>query len=194
MTYAADDRQALGLRVPSLSAVAFEQFVVNTFAPMQLVVDEFAIRHQETIDAADGSYTFDATIRYELLGLRFLVVVEAKKHRHPIRRAVVQVIHVKAVSVGAHKCVVVATAPFQRGALVYARAHGVALVRVINDSYDYQLRAPITEHRAEEVSQLVGEEWSLTRGGILQRSVMSDDPALVLGLLTSGPNQHDIEP
>ena len=55
----------------------------------------------------------DATIRFKLAGMKFLVVAQAKAHNHPITRDVVQLLHQKLQSVGAHKGVVISTAPFQ---------------------------------------------------------------------------------
>ena len=78
----------------------------------------------------DGSYDVDGTVRFRWGDLDFLVVIEAKYHRNPIKRDVVQVLHSKVQSVGAHKVVLVATAPFQRGALNFAKAYGIALVTV----------------------------------------------------------------
>ena len=54
--------------------------------------------------------------------MEFLIVVEAKKHRYPIKRELVQVLHSKIQSVGAHKGVMVSTAPYQNGALDSATA------------------------------------------------------------------------
>jgi len=45
---------------------------------------------------ADVSYPhtldFDATVRYQLAGMSFLVVVEAKLHKNPIKRELVQIL------------------------------------------------------------------------------------------------------
>ncbi len=62
----------------------------------------------------------------------FLVLV--KLHRNPIMREVVQVLRDKVQSVSAHKGVLVSSAPFQRGAIEYADAHGIALVHVATRS------------------------------------------------------------
>jgi hypothetical protein len=35
---------------------------------------------------------FDATVRYQLAGMSFLVVVEAKLHKNPIKRELVQIL------------------------------------------------------------------------------------------------------
>jgi hypothetical protein len=81
------------------------------------------VKAHDVVEGVDGAYDFDATVRFSVQGLEFLVVVEAKFHKNPIKRELVQVLHAKAVSVGAQKAVLVAAAHFQRGAIEYAKTH-----------------------------------------------------------------------
>jgi hypothetical protein len=67
--------------------------------------------------------------------------LEAKRHKNPIKRDLVQILHSKAQSVGAHKAVMIATAPFQRGAIEFAKAHGIALVLVSEGRFTFETRA-----------------------------------------------------
>jgi hypothetical protein len=78
-------------------------------------VDDLTVTVHEKIIGADGAYDFDVTVRYRFAGMAFLVVVEAKMHRNPIKRELVQVLHQKIRSVGAHKGVMVATSPYAGG-------------------------------------------------------------------------------
>jgi hypothetical protein len=73
--------------------------------------------------------------------MEFLVLVEAKCHRNPIKRELVQVLHQKLQSVSAQKAVLVSTAPFQSGALEFALAHGIALVTVTEGRFTYGTRS-----------------------------------------------------
>jgi hypothetical protein len=93
------------------------------------------------VQGTDGVYDFDATVRYTLASMDFLVVVEAKRHAHPIKRSDVQTLHSKIQSVGAHKGVLVSTAPFQKGALAFALVHGIALVKVTEGSFTFETRS-----------------------------------------------------
>lgn len=103
----------------------------------------------------DGTYDFDATVRSEMAGITFLVLVEAKRHKDPIRREHVQVLHSKLQSVGPQKAVMISTAPYQSGAVTYARTHGIALVTVTGGRFTYQTKAamdvpyPIREQAAD---------------------------------------------
>ncbi len=75
---------------PDMSAGEFEQFVVDVLRQAESEVDSLDITLHEVVVGPDGTYDFDATVRYRLLGMDFLVLVEAKHHRHPIKREVVQ--------------------------------------------------------------------------------------------------------
>jgi Restriction endonuclease len=129
-----------------ITPAEFEIFVTSLFdaideggAPTNL-----RIQNHEMVRGADGTYDFDATVRYELAGMAFLVIVEAKLHKNPIKRETVQVLYQKFQSVGAQKAVLVSTAPFQRGALDFALAHGIALVTVTEGRFTFETKAAAT--------------------------------------------------
>lgn len=60
------------------------------------------------------------------------MLVECKKHKNPIKRELVQALHQKQLSLGANKAILVSTSAFQEGAIKFARAHGIALVKLIS--------------------------------------------------------------
>lgn len=128
-----------------LTPAEFEDFVTSLFDALKLsdVVVNLRIENHEVIRGTDGTYDFDATVRYELGGMDFLIVVEAKRHKNPIKRETVQVLHQKFQSVGAHKAVLVSTAPFQQGALEFAFVHGIALVTVTEGRFTYETRGAL---------------------------------------------------
>lgn len=103
-------------------------------------LSEFRVQRLEKISSADGVYEIDVTARFEALGADFLVLVECKHHRSPIKREVVQVLRDRVGAVGGQKGMIFSTAPFQSGAVRYARAHGIALVLVANGSVGYMSR------------------------------------------------------
>lgn len=49
-------------------------------------------------------------------------------------------LHSKVQSTGAHKGVLFSTTPFQRGALQFAKVHGIALIHVTEDRFTYETR------------------------------------------------------
>lgn len=165
-----------------MTPTEFEEFVVGLFRATVPLVNDLRVTLHETVRGIDGEYDFDGTIRYRLLGIDFLVLVEAKMHRSPIKREVIQTIHSKLESVGAHKAVVVSTSPFQRGALELARVHGVALVTVTEGRFTYEARsagggAELSREQARELFQLetfVGHCYSAgSTGGSTQVTLMS---------------------
>jgi hypothetical protein len=103
-------------------------------------VDHLTVTLHDKVEGPDGIYDFDATVRYQLAGMSFLVLVEAKRHKNPIKRELVQVLHQKVQSVGAHKGVMISTAPYQIGAVKFAKAHGIALVTVTEGRFTYEAR------------------------------------------------------
>lgn len=138
-----------------ITPAEFERFVAELFGVAATEVDGLDVRVLDTIAGVDGSYVFDATVRFTVAGLHMLVVVEAKRHGRSVERAFVQILHDKLRSVGAHKAVLVSTASFQRGALEYANVHGIALVTVTEGRFLFQTRsrhanqAPTREEAAE---------------------------------------------
>lgn len=98
----------------------------------------FDIKHLEKIEGVDGTYEIDITARFEALGANFLVLVECKHHLNPIKRDLVQVLHARIQSTGAQKGILFSTARFQKGATIYAKKHGIALVRVTEGKAKYE--------------------------------------------------------
>jgi hypothetical protein len=99
---------------PDITPGEFEQFVAEQLIGSAYPeVDDLKLTLHEKITRPDGTYDFDATIRFNVAGMSFLVLVEAKHHKNPIKRELIQVLHQKVQSVGAHKGVMVSTAPYQ---------------------------------------------------------------------------------
>ncbi|HET9897920.1 MAG TPA: restriction endonuclease [Streptosporangiaceae bacterium] len=144
---------------PEITPGEFEEFVaVHLLGSAGAEVSNLAIVLHETVAGADGRYDFDVTARYEFAGMSFLVLVEAKLHKNPVKRQHVQILHQKIQSVGAHKGVIVATAPYQIGAVEFAKAHGIALVTVTEGRFIFETRdtLPGPELSREEAAARLG--------------------------------------
>jgi restriction system protein len=89
---------------------------------------EFRVERREMLPGTDGEYEIDVSARFDALEVSFLVLIECKHHKRPIKREVVQVLHDKLRAVGGHKGIIFATASFQSGAIEYAQRNGVALI------------------------------------------------------------------
>ena len=140
-----DDVEIPGLPIQypaaDISPGQFENWVVEVLNAAGPQVEDLQVILHDRISGVDGTYDLDATVRYRWAGMKFVVLVEAKLHSNPIRRDVVQVLHTKVQSVGAHKGVLISTARFQKGAMTFAAAHGIALVHVTEERFTYVTRA-----------------------------------------------------
>lgn len=183
-----------------LSPDEFEAFVAALFAAVTPRPDGYQVTVHDKITGSDGSYIFDATIRYRLAGLDFLILVEAKRHANPIKRELVQVLHQKVQSVGAHKGVMVSTAPFQRGALDFAKQHGIALVTVTEGRFLYETRgkdqlAAISPEQADSlgIARLAGHVYGpgTEPGSTSVTLVATDYPDHIAELLLGAPASSD---
>lgn len=181
---------------PDMNPEQFEVFVTTLFDSATIHLPGLVVQLHETVQGTDGSYDFDATVRYQLAGLEFLVLVEAKLHKNPIKRGLVQELHSKLLSVGAHKAVMISTAPYQSGAVKFAQTHGIALVTVTEGRFTHTLRSalppspspyrwPTREEAAEDgTSTFVGHCYTPGANGGLATTLMSTEcPEYVAELL-----------
>lgn len=121
---------------PNVAAISPEGFELQVKAWLESsssTLQSFSAEHRKELSGVDGEYEIDVIARFKAFeSAEFLVLVECKKHKHPIKREVVQCLRQKQLSMGAHKAMLVSTSPFQSGAHEFARAHGIALVEIIN--------------------------------------------------------------
>ena len=115
---------------PELTPQQFEKEVRAMLDAMGAHLTAFRSEHREIIPAADGEYEIDVTVRFSALEMEFLVLIECKYHKNPVKREMIQALHSKILSVGASKGAMFSTSGFQSGALEYALAHGIATVQV----------------------------------------------------------------
>jgi len=118
-----------------MTAAEFEDWVAKFMKSLGAATPGFEVTRHEKVAGSDGTYDIDATARYEVAGVNHLMLIEAKRHKNSIKRELVQALFQKVQSTGAHKGVLVATAPFQSGAIDFAIAHGIALVAVTEGRY-----------------------------------------------------------
>src|ERR1044072_8974451 len=169
------------LPLPEITAAEFEELGAGgLLGSASAEVNDLGLPVQDRVAGADVVYNFDATVRYQFAGMAFLVVVEAKLHRNPIKREHVQVLHQKVQSVGAHKGVLVATSRFQSGAVEFATAHGIALVTVTESRFVFTARGRNAGLRARFVAAYHGG--STTRSLVLSADD-EDHPACVAAVL-----------
>lgn len=127
-----------------LSPEQFEEAVQDIVRRIGASLGDFRVQRREKVSAADGTYEIDVTARFEALGAAFLVLIECKHQKAPIKREVVQILYDRMRAVGAQKGMLFATGEFQSGAVTYAKQHGIALVHVADGSFNYVLKAEAT--------------------------------------------------
>lgn len=181
-----DDCGIVGFPHPAITSGEFEEFVVGELlGAAGSEVDDLAVTLHEKIMGVDGAYDFDATVRYRFAGMAFLVVVEAKLHRNPIKRELVQVLCQKVHSVGAHKGVMVATSPYQSGAIGFAKAHGIALVTVMESRFVFATRNIAVGARPAYVAHYCS---GVDTRGLVLSAADEDYPGCVAKFLLGSPS------
>jgi restriction system protein len=124
----------------NLTPDLFECEVEKLIRELGSGLSEFKTQRLEKITGSDGDYEIDITARFEGLGASFLVLIECKKHKYPIKRDIVQVLHDRVRAVGAQKGMIFSTSKFQRGAIEYAQKHSITLVQVADGKTCYFTR------------------------------------------------------
>jgi restriction system protein len=132
----------------------FEQYVKDWFDCEGINLRSYRSIINNKAFADDGVYEIDIT--YDALGVEFRVLVECKRHLGNIKREVLQVLHQKIQSIGAHKGIVCSTSDFQRGALEYAKKHGIACIKVAESRMLVQTRSADREPVSQEYCDFFG--------------------------------------
>lgn len=127
--------------ITDMSAKEFEIFVKNLLEEADENLQDIEIKHDEKIQNHDGTYQIDITARFKVFCADFLVLIECKHHKNPIKREIVQALHDKVQTLGAQKGMIFSTIGFQKGAIQYASHHGIALIRVADGKTSYMARS-----------------------------------------------------
>jgi len=161
-----------------LSPEEFELAVKSWFDATGRKLTEYKSSHREKVQGSDGIYEIDIKVAFQEFGAEFVVLIECKHHNNPIKREVVQVLHDKMISTGAHKGVLVATADFQRGAIEYAAAHGIALIRIANGQSSYRTKSLLQNGEPPpwlKIPEYVGWLTTLADNDRIRNSIVSTD-------------------
>jgi hypothetical protein len=118
----------LTVPIKDLTPKNFELLIEAHLRTHEPSMKSMTITHREQHKRPDGSYEIDLTVRFEVLGVEFVVLVECKRYKNPVKRDVPALLYEKVRSIGAHKGIVCATSPFQKGAVLYAQQHGISLI------------------------------------------------------------------
>ena len=106
----------------------FELLVVEELRKLGQPLVGLKVEHQSPVSTPEGEFAIDALATFKALGGDYLVLVECKHHKNPIKREVIQVLADKLASTHAQKAMVFSTARFQSGAIEYAAERHIALI------------------------------------------------------------------
>lgn len=180
------------------SPEAFEREVHSLLDQLGQDLTSFESKHREPVPGSDGVYEIDITARFQALGANLLVLIECKKHTSSVKRDAVQVLHDRIRSCGAHKGMLFATAGFQRGAIEYAKKHGIALVEFVDGRTTYvtkmltsNIAQPILPPPWANVPAYVGWLITLNDDGNEARSRLDRFRVGELDAFLFGRPQHD---
>lgn len=112
--------------------VEFEKFCLETLSAyaQREGLNSFTISHNQRVETFDSTYQIDVMAEYTALGCKNKVIVECKKYSRNVERSVVTDLYAKTQSIGAQKAILISTSGFQKGAVKYAEAHGIALWQI----------------------------------------------------------------
>ncbi len=125
----------------SVKPEQFERMVVKFLSSLKGELREFSVQHRTPLAGPDGEFELDALARFEALGAEFLVVVECKHHKNPVKRELVQVLRDRVRSLSAHKGMLFSTGGFQSGAVEYALSQRIALVHFTEGGPVYETKS-----------------------------------------------------
>ena len=116
----------------NITPTDFEIFCMNTLEAYaeREKLPNFSIKHNQKVEAYDGTYQIDVLAEYTALGTQNAVLIECKKQSRSVERDEVSNLYDKVKSIGAQKGILISTAGFQSGAVQYAKIHGIALWQI----------------------------------------------------------------
>jgi hypothetical protein len=163
-----------------ISPAEFEDFVAQLLRSARTEVEGLSVKLHDKVTSADGTYDLDATVRFNLAGMQFFVIVEAKRHKNPIKRELIRILHQKVLSLGAQKGVMISTAPYQRGAVAFAETHGIALATVTEGRYTLIARSSSATAPMSRAEALATFDTPIFVGHYYARERESDTTAVTL--------------
>lgn len=124
-----------------ISPLEFEQQVADWLS-RQGKIKNFRATRSDNISGKSGEYNIDILVSFEIFGgAEIKILAECKRHKDPIKRDFIMILEAKLRDIGAHKGILFSTAGFQKGALEFAKAHGIACISVRDGKSNYHTRA-----------------------------------------------------
>jgi len=138
--------------VRSITSTEFEQYCKNVlegFAECE-ELNNFHITHDVKMKAYDGTYQVDVFASFTALGSDMKVICECKQYTNPVKRDDVVLLYNRVQALGCQKGLLLATSDFQKGAIEFAKEHGIALIKVYDNDCMFYSHASNNENRLNE--------------------------------------------
>jgi restriction system protein len=136
------------------------------------------VTHQARVEGRGGEYAIDIRVCLTLIGGATLkLLLECKHQRRPVERDEVIILEGKLRDTAAHKGIIFCTSGFQKGALLYAAAHGIATVTVIRGEWLYETKGIRPTPRPPPWANLppfAGERLSPSENGVSVHTILPD--------------------
>lgn len=123
-----------------MSPEEFEKYSLDILKEQTKGLENLEIQHNVIIKKNDGNYQIDGKIQFDVMGVRYVTLVECKHYKSSITREKVQVLYDKIRAIGANKGILISTSNFQIGAIKYAKEHGIALIQIVEADLTYEIR------------------------------------------------------
>lgn len=149
--------------VCSISPEEFERFcmeVIKSYAE-EKGLKEFQIVNNIKKKSYDGIYQLDIYSSCTELGVKFELLYECKQYTSPVKREKVEILESRLRNLGMNKGVLLSTSGFQRGAIQFAKKHGISLIQVYDHSFYMISRDAGRDAKEDEMDPLrfIEENW-----------------------------------
>ncbi len=178
---------------PKITPKEFEEHVRALVTSNGTGLKKFMVQSSREIDANDGTYEIDVSAEFSAVGgAAFLVLIECKRYKDAVKRDVVMLLNQKLMSTGAQKGIVFSTSGFQKGAITFAKNHGIALVKIADGRVTWLAKAEDEVPPPKDHPKIV----MLWREAVASHSVVRPEfPEKLLGWLKEpAPARGGVDP
>lgn len=132
---------------------------VPVFQGFSEIIKVVIAKHNQQVEAYDGTYQIDVLAEFTALRSRIKVLVECKKLTRAVDRDKAMLLHGKLQSIGANKGILISTTGFQRGAVQYAKMHGLTLWQLCDRSIRHVVASGHQEISENVKMELLAEQY-----------------------------------
>lgn len=143
-----------------ISPTDFEIFCMETIKAYaeQENLKNFSILHNQKVESHDGVYQIDVVGEFSIMGTKIRMIIECKKYSRTIEREKICALYQKQQSLGVNKSIFMSTSGYQSGAVLFAKAHGITLIQIVDEFVKYVQNAVQPNRALMEMQMLVRKQ------------------------------------